>query len=321
MDRMSEILRFLRDANDYISGDTISTELGISRTAVWKYINQLEKKGYGISKLKGKGYSLVNIPDKLFPWEINRYLHNSFTKEIIYKETIDSTNTYAFKLALTGKPEEGTCVVAESQKSGKGRLNRTWFSPAYQNIYLSVILRPPVHPSKVYPITFLSSLAVYDTVKDLTGLPPTLKWPNDVLINGKKVCGTLLEISTEADMVSFVIIGIGFNINMDAQHTDESIKDKATSLYMETDKTYNRTYVCAVLLSMLERYYSVFLEKGEREICNIWESKALIKGKYIEINQMTEVFRGISEGIDIDGAMLLNINGEVKKIIAGDVLF
>ncbi|HNZ59563.1 MAG TPA: biotin--[acetyl-CoA-carboxylase] ligase [Syntrophorhabdaceae bacterium] len=320
MDRMSEILRFLRDANDYISGDTISTELGISRTAVWKYINQLEKKGYGISKLKGKGYSLVNIPDKLFPWEINRYLHNSFTKEIIYKETIDSTNTYAFKLALTGKPE-GTCIVAESQKSGKGRLNRTWFSPAYQNIYLSVILRPPVHPSKVYPITFLSSLAVHDTVKDLTGLPPTLKWPNDVLINGKKVCGTLLEISTEADMVSFVIIGIGFNINMDAQHTDESIKDKATSLYMETGKTYNRAYVCAVLLSMLERYYSVFLEKGEREICNIWESKALIKGKYIEINQMTEVFRGISEGIDIDGAMLLNINGEVKKIIAGDVLF
>ncbi|MBP8698525.1 MAG: biotin--[acetyl-CoA-carboxylase] ligase [Syntrophorhabdaceae bacterium] len=320
MDRMSEILRFLRDANDYISGDTISTELGISRTAVWKYINQLEKKGYGISKLKGKGYSLVNIPDKLFPWEINRYLHNSFTKEIIYKETIDSTNTYAFKLALTGKPE-GTCIVAESQKSGKGRLNRTWFSPAYQNIYLSVILRPPVHPSKVYPITFLSSLAVHDTVKDLTGLPPTLKWPNDVLINGKKVCGTLLEISTEADMVSFVIIGIGFNINMDAQHTDESIKDKATSLYMETGKTYNRAYVCAVLLSMLERYYSVFLEKGEREICNIWESKALIKGKYIEINQMTEVFRGISEGIDIDGAMLLNINGEIKKIIAGDVLF
>jgi len=320
MDRMSEILRFLRDANDYISGDTISTELGISRTAVWKYINQLEKKGYGISKLKGKGYSLVNIPDKLFPWEINRYLHNSFTKEIIYKETIDSTNTYAFKLALTGKPE-GTCIVAESQKSGKGRLNRTWFSPAYQNIYLSVILRPPVHPSKVYPITFLSSLAVHDTVKDLTGLPPTLKWPNDVLINGKKVCGTLLEISTEADMVSFVIIGIGFNINMDAQHTDESIKDKATSLYMETGKTYNRAYVCAVLLSMLERYYSVFLEKCEREICNIWESKALIKGKYIEINQMTEVFRGISEGIDIDGAMLLNINGEVKKIIAGDVLF
>jgi len=141
------------------------------------------------------------------------------------------------------------------------------------------------------------------------------------LINGKKVCGTLLEISTEADMVSFVIIGIGFNINMDAQHTDESIKDKATSLYMETGKTYNRAYVCAVLLSMLERYYSVFLEKGEREICNIWESKALIKGKYIEINQMTEVFRGISEGIDIDGAMLLNINGEIKKIIAGDVLF
>jgi len=320
MDRTSEILGFLRDTNSYISGDAISVKLGISRTAVWKYINQLEKKGYGISKLKGKGYSLVSIPDRLFPWEINRHLYHSFVKEIIYKDTVDSTNAYAFKTALTGKPE-GTCVVAESQSGGKGRLNRVWFSPAYKNIYLSVVLRPPLHPSRVYPITFLSSLAVSDTIKDITGLSTTLKWPNDVLINGKKVCGTLLEISTEADMVKFVIIGIGFNINMNAQETDESIKDKATSLYMETYKTYNRAYVCGVLLSFLEKYYAIFLEKGEREICNIWEGKAQIKGKYIEINQTGEVFKGISEGIDPSGAMLLNVDGEVKKIIAGDVFF
>jgi len=321
MDRNSEILKFLRGTDNYMSGDMISAKLGISRTAVWKYINQLEQKGYGILKLKGKGYRLINTPDKLFPWEVYRYLDtDSIVKEIIYQDTIDSTNSLAFKLALGGKPE-GTCVVAEAQRNGKGRLNRVWFSPPGENLYLSVILKPLVHPAKVYPITFISSLAVSDTIEKFTGIVPTLKWPNDVLIHEKKVCGTLLEISTEADMVRFIVVGIGFNINMKEKEIDELIKNKATSLHIETDKIYERASVCGVLLSNLDKYYSIFRKKGEQEICNIWEKRAQIKGKYLEINQMGEVYRGISEGIDASGAMLININGKVKRIIAGDVSF
>jgi len=321
MDRTGEILTFLRGTDDYVSGDMISAKLGISRTAVWKYINQLEQKGYSITKLKGKGYMLTNTPDKLFPWEVYRHLDtNSIVKEIIYHDTIDSTNSFAFKLAVGGKPE-GTCVVAEAQKTGKGRLNRVWFSPPGENLYLSVILKPPVHPARVYPITFLSSLAVYDTIKRVTGIIPTLKWPNDVLINGKKVCGTLLEISTEADMVRFIVVGIGFNINMKEKEIDEPIKNKATSLHIETEKTYERASVCGILLSNLDKYYSIFRKNGEQEICSIWEKTAQTKGKYLEINQMGEVYKGISEGIDTSGAMLLNIDGEVKRIIAGDVSF
>ena len=322
MDRTSEILTFLRGADDYISGDFISAKLGISRTAVWKYINQLEQKGYSITKLKGKGYRLTYTPDKLFAWEIFRYLDtHSIVKEIIYQDTIDSTNSFAFKLAIGGKPE-GTCVVAEAQKSGKGRLNRVWFSPFGKNLYLSVILKPPVHPARVYPVTFLSSLAVHDTITTVTGITPILKWPNDVLIRGKKVCGTLLEISTEADMVRFVVVGIGFNINMEENEIDELIKDKATSLHIETNKIYERASVCGILLSNLDKYYSIFLKKGEQEICSIWEKTAQIKGKYLEINQMGEVYRGISEGIDAsNGAMLINMDGKVKRIIAGDVSF
>ena len=186
---------------------------------------------------------------------------------------------------------------------------------------MSVVLRPNIHPSRVYPVTFLSSLAVSDTITHITGLSPTLKWPNDVLIDTRKVCGTLLEISTEADIIRFVVVGIGLNINMNTQEIDESIKNKATSMYIETNKTYERAYVCGVLLSNLGKYYSIFLEKGEHEICSIWEKRAQIKGRHIEINQMGDTFEGISEGIDASGAMLLNVGGTVKKIIAGDVSF
>ncbi len=319
MDRVGDILSFLREAKDYVSGDFISTKLGISRTAIWKHMHQLERLGYDVVKLKGKGYKLVKTPDRLYAWEIGRYLETAFLgKEIVYRESVDSTNSLAFRLALEGAPE-GTCVVAEAQKTGKGRLNRVWFSPAGKNLYLSAVLRPRVHPSRVYPVTFLSSLAVSDTIASVAGLEPALKWPNDVLINGKKICGTLLELSTETDMVRFVVVGTGLNINM--KEVDDEIKDKATSLYMETKKMYERPFVCGILLSNLEKYYRLFRDKGETEICRIWEERAGIKGKYIEITQMGEVYKGISEGVDSSGAILLNIDGQTRKIIAGDVRF
>lgn len=321
MDNIGEVLKYLRQKKDFVSGDYISKKLDVSRTAVWKYINQIERYGYTINKSKGKGYMLLKTPDRLYPWEVDRYRNTTILgKRIIHLENVDSTNIAAFKLALAGEPE-GTCVIAESQSKGKGRLGRKWFSPIEKNIYLSLVARPHVHPSVVYPITFLSSLAVYDTIEALTGEKPTLKWPNDVLMNGRKVCGTLLELSTEADMVRFVIIGMGFNVNMDADELDDEIRQKASSLAMETKKLYERALVCGMLLSNLEKYYLRFKQEGEREICRVWEERASIKGKYMEINQMGESYKGVAEGIDNDGAILLNIDGKIKKIIAGDVSF
>ncbi len=320
MDRIKELLVFLHEKNDYISGDYIAHKIGISRTAIWKYINQLEALGYDIEKLKGKGYKLVGGPDKLYSWEIDRFLDSEILgRRVIYKDVVDSTNLFAFKLALGGEPE-GTAVVAESQKVGKGRLGRVWFSPAGKNLYASVILRPGIHPSRVYPITFLSSLAVYDTIQAL-GIEPTLKWPNDVLIKGRKVSGTLLELSTEAEMVRFVVVGIGCNINMTEEEMGDEIRLKATSLSMETKKFYQRAAICGNLFTNLEKYYTIFREKGETEICNIWEKRAAITGKYLEITQMGTSYKGVCEGIGVDGAILLNENGVTKKIIAGDVNF
>ena len=319
MDRVGEILTFLREAQEYVSGDLISTKLGISRTAIWKHMHHLDRLGYDVVKLKGKGYKLVKIPDRLYAWEIDRHLGTAFMgREIVYRENVDSTNSLAFKLALDGA-SEGTSIVAEAQKMGRGRLNRPWFSPPGKNLYLSVILRPGVHPSRVYPITFISSLAVADTIAAAAGLQPTLKWPNDVLVNGKKICGTLLELSIETDVVKFVVVGTGLNINM--KEIDQEIKEKATSLYLETKMVYERPLVCAILLSKLEKYYLLFKDKGETEICRIWEERAQVKGKHLEITQMGQVYRGISEGLDSSGAMLLNIDGQTRRIIAGDVNF
>jgi len=321
MDKIGEVLMFLRESGDYVSGDFIAARLHVSRTAVWKYINHLERLGYVFQKSKGKGYCITGTPDKLYAWEIDRHLRTDVTgRKIIHRENVDSTNLFAFKLALSGEPE-GTCVIAESQGTGKGRLGRKWFSPAGKNLYISVILRPDIHPSSVYPITFLSSLAVYDTIGELSGIRPSLKWPNDVLINGKKVCGTLIELSTEADMVRFVVVGIGFNINMQYGEIDEDIQKKATSLSIETKKVYERALVCGILLNHLEKHYRYFRQHGAQGTCRVWEERAAIKGKTLEINQMGESYKGIVEGIDRDGAMLLNVDGEVKKIIAGDVNF
>ncbi len=320
MNRIGEVLGFLREGPAYVSGDYISSKLDLSRTAVWKYINQLKEMGYSVDTIKGKGYSLSAAPDRLYPWEIARHLHTVSVGRIIeYRDSVDSTNTLAFQMALANATE-GTCVVAEAQDAGRGRLRRSWFSPHGKNLYLSVILRPGLHPARVYPITFLSSLAVYDTLSAL-GLRPTLKWPNDVLVNGMKLCGTLIELSTEAELVSFVIIGIGLNINMSSDELNEEIRAKATSMLMETKNHFERAKVCGMLLDNLEKHYDTLRKDGIAALCRIWELRARIKGVQMEVVQMAHVVRGIAEGIDEDGALLLNDNGKIRKIIAGDVSF
>ncbi len=322
MNRTGEVLGFLR-REERVSGDYISAQLGLTRTAVWKYVKQLRKMGYTVDTLKGKGYSLKAAPDRPYPWEIDRFLSTaSMGKTVHYRESVDSTNALAFQLALGGAAE-GTCVIAEAQKAGKGRLQRIWFSPYGKNLYLSVILRPSLHPSLVYPITFLSSLAVHETLGQL-GLKPTLKWPNDVLVNGKKICGTLLELSTEADLVRFVVVGIGLNVNMKLGEMPDEIRSKATSTLLETKIVFERARVCGMLLNNLEMYYDTLREHGPVKLVRIWEEKAEIRGKWIEINQQGTIFKGVAVGIGDEGALLLSDqadHGKVHRVIAGDVSF
>jgi BirA family biotin operon repressor/biotin-[acetyl-CoA-carboxylase] ligase len=319
MNRVAEVLASLRDPAGYVSGAAIASRMGVTRTAVWKYLKQLEQLGYEIETLKGTGYMLKHVPDRLYPWEIERSLGTAtIGREIVYRETVDSTNALAFQLALEGCPE-GTCVVAESQEAGRGRLQRKWFSPFARNLYVSVVLRPDVHPSRIYPLSFISSLAAFDVIEKL-GAVPRLKWPNDVLIGSRKVCGTLIELSTETDRVRFCVIGIGLDVNMDEDDLDEEMAEVATSLLIATKKRFERPMVCGMLLDGLEKYYGIAMQQDMEEICRLWDSRARTKGTYMEIRQMDRVYRGISQGIDADGAMLLDENGVTTRVIAGDVM-
>ncbi|MGA2106711.1 MAG: biotin--[acetyl-CoA-carboxylase] ligase [Syntrophorhabdales bacterium] len=319
MNRAPQVLAFLRGSETYVSGDLIASRLGISRTAVWKCLKQLEELGYAFERRKGAGYRLMATPDRLYPWEIERFLETAYIgRELIYRDSVDSTNALAFRAALEGC-KEGTCVAAESQAAGRGRLERQWHSPHGKNLYVSVVLRPQVSPARIYPLSFISSLAAFDTLK-AAGVEPRLKWPNDVLVNGRKICGTLIELSVEADTVRFAIIGIGLNINMERIDMDATLREKATSLLMETKNFFERPLICGILLGSLEKYYETARQKGMEELCRLWEERAAVKGTYMEIRQMNTVYRGISEGIDRDGAMLLNENGVVTRVIAGDVV-
>ena len=318
MNRAAEVLAFLRGRPGHVSGDFMASRLHISRTAVWKLLKRLKQMGYTFERMKGKGYRLTGVPDRLYPWEIGRHLDTRFVgREIVYRDSVASTNGLAFELALAGCPE-GTCVVAETQSAGRGRLQRTWHSPHGKNLYLSCVLRPALHPSQVYPLTFISSLAVYDTLAS-EGLEPRLKWPNDVLIDGRKVSGTLIELSCEADRVRFVVIGIGLNVNMEGADMHAEISDKATSLLIESRNPFERARICGMLLGSLERYCEMVRSQGVDKVCRIWEERARIRGTYMEITQMGRTYRGISEGIDRDGAILLREKGAVTRVIAGDV--
>ncbi len=318
MNRTGDVLSFLRGGEEYVSGDYISSRLRLTRTAVWKHIRQLRQMGYSVYTRKGVGYRLSGAPDRLYPWEVQRHLRTAcLGREMHYEESTESTNMVAFRLALAGA-KEGTCIVADAQSAGKGRLQRAWFSPACKNLYLSVILRPPLHPAFVYPVSFLSSLAVRETLLQL-GLKPSLKWPNDVLVDGRKICGTLLELSTEADLIRFVVVGIGLNINMEQTELPPDIATKATSLLIASRIPYERALVCGMLLNNLEAYYESLQRSGPVQLVRTWEEKAEIKGKYLEVNQQGEIFRGTAEGVADDGALLLSSNGTVQKIIAGDV--
>ncbi len=255
----------------------------------------------------------------LYPSEIERRLSTRMVgRNIVHRDSVVSTNALAFDLAAAGCAE-GTCVIAETQSGGRGRLQRKWHSPYGKNIYLSCVLRPRLLATEVSPLAFISCLAVYDTVKS-AGVEPKLKWPNDVLtLDGKKISGTLIELSAKGRTVDFVVVGIGLNVNMAREEMDEEIANKATSLFIETKKYFERAVVCGMLLDDLERYYEIASSAGLGEICRLWEERAKVRGTYMEIIQTDRVYRGVSEGLAADGALLLSENGTITRVIAGDV--
>ena len=253
-------MQVLRGAADPISGEYLATQLGLSRAAVWKRVHRLKAQGYVIEGSPRRGYRLLAVPDKLLPEEVLQGLKTGvFTGPVHYFETLDSTNDLAKALAVQGAPE-GTVVVAEAQTSGRGRLGREWDSPPGVGLYVSLVLRPMLPPMELPQITLTTAVAVVRAVRRVAGLAPGIKWPNDLLLNGKKLGGILTEMETESDRIRHVVVGLGLNVNNPGFPPE--LAATATSLALEAGRTFSRVNLLQAWLEEFEALYEPIFTPG-----------------------------------------------------------
>ncbi|MEH7125275.1 MULTISPECIES: biotin--[acetyl-CoA-carboxylase] ligase [unclassified Bacillus (in: firmicutes)] len=313
----SELRKKLLDAftlneDEYLSGQYLADLLGCSRTAVWKHIEDMRKDGFELEAVRRKGYRITRVPERITADEIRLGLLTKFIgKNIHYEESVDSTQKIAHRLANEDTPE-GTVIIAEEQLLGRGRMDRRWHSPKYTGIWMSVILRPNLPPPKAPQLTLITAVAVVQAIEELTDLSPQIKWPNDILINGKKVTGILTELQADADRITSIIIGIGINVNQQKEDYPEELHTIATSLSIESGKKLQRAELVKILLSKLENLYTLYLEKGFYPIKLLWESYAISIGKVITARTITGSIQGKALGITEDGVLM--IEDEMSKI-------
>lgn len=314
------IVQILRDRDGaVISGEELSSNLGISRTAVWKHIKTLRLLGYTILAVPARGYRLLSSPEQLVADEIAAGLVTTrIGRKIICLAEADSTNTAAFKLAEENAAE-GTVVIADCQSRGKGRLGRSWASPKGVNLYCSVVLRPSISPVAASQLTFLSVVAVARTIEASSPLQAWIKWPNDILINGKKVAGLLNEMSAETEKVNFVVLGIGVNINMTVDQFPPDLRHPASSLFLESGRILNRNRFIRALLTELDDLYNVYITRGYEPVREEWLSRSQLAGRTARVSCQDHIITGEIKGIDDMGALLLDVGGREERILSGDV--
>lgn len=316
-----EILRLFRQRREtFVSGEELSQTLGVSRTAVWKQIKLLREMGYVIEAVPSRGYRLTAAPDTLIPGEIQAGLGTRLVgREVVYFEETDSTNLRLAELGEAGGAD-GTVVIAERQTAGRGRRGRQWFSPPGVNLYTSVLLRPDILPRFAPQLTFLSAVAVARAIEEVSGLRPRVKWPNDVLLAGKKVAGLLNELSAETESVHYVILGVGVNLNMTADQFPADLRYPATSVAIEQGGPISRLDFARALYRHLDELYQLYLKQGFTPIIGAWQDLCDLVGQPVEVDYQDRIVRGRVEGLDADGALLLRLpDGTVEKVLAGDV--
>ncbi len=313
----NQILHFLKKSEGYISGEEISRQLKISRAGIWKNIEELRKEGYDIEAVPHRGYRLASAPDKLFPHEIQFNLKAKILgKEVIHYDSIGSTMDVAFELAMKGSLE-GTVVCAENQTKGRGRLGRDWVSPKGKGIYLSIILRPRLTPNEAAQLTLLSAVAVSEAIKKVCGVAASIKWPNDLLINNKKVAGILMESSAQMDNVRFVVLGLGLNVNTALNH----LPPNSTSLKQVTGKQISRVHLIQEILQHLEKWYDILKAKGFPPVLVRWKELSSTLGRRVRIVDPSGAIEGEAIGLDAQGGLMIrNESGIAVKRMTGDVV-
>lgn len=314
-----EILRLLRGADGYISGQELCNRFGVSRTAVWKAINQLKEAGYEIEAQQNKGYRLMAAPDLMTEAEIKSLMHTDWVaKEVLYFDKIDSTNTKAQELAEKGYPS-GTLVVADKQESGKGRRGRSWVSPSGTGIFMTLMIKPDINPNNASMLTLVAALAVAKAITSVTGEEAMIKWPNDIVVNGKKVCGILTEMNAQFDYINHIVVGIGINVHNES--FPEEISQMASSLMIEAGgKRFHRAQIIAETMSYFEQYYDTFLKTQDLSALVREYDKLLVnRNKSVRVLDPKEPFDGKAMGITPKGELIVDTWESRKLVSSGEV--
>lgn len=320
--RKDEILKTLREAEDYVSGQELCEHYGVSRTAVWKAVKQLEKDGYVIEAQNNRGYRLVGSggTDVFSKVEIESHMDTAWAgRTLVFNRETGSTNLDAKELAETGAAS-GALVVADMQTAGRGRRGRDWVSPAGKDIYMTLMLRPQCSPDKASALTLVMALAVAEAVCEVMPQPCGIKWPNDVVMNNKKICGILTEMSAEPDMIHYVVTGVGINVNQTI--FAEDIRDRATSLYIESGEKINRSRLVARVMHYFEKNYALFEKSWDlTSLTDKYNGFLLNRGREVRVLDPGGEYDGTARGINERGELIVErkSDGRVVLVCAGEV--
>ncbi len=314
----AEILAMLRESDGYVSGQELCNKFGVSRTAIWKAINQLKEMGYVFEAVSNKGYHLVSAPDVMNEAEIKSLLHTEWAgQELFCFDEIDSTNTKAKELAEQGYPS-GTLVVADRQIAGRGRRGRSWDSPAGIGIFMTLMLKPDINPNNASMLTLVTALATAQAISDVTGADARIKWPNDIVINGKKVCGILTEMSAQFDYINHIVIGIGINVHNES--FPEEIRETASSLFLESGRHIHRADLITRFLERFETNYAIFLQTEDLEgLMRDYNALLVNIQKQVRILDPKEPFEGKAIGITKRGELIVDTWESRKLVSSGEV--
>jgi len=315
----NKVLHILKNTPDYISGEEISKEFHMTRAAIWKHIKALREEGYVIDSMPSKGYKLISSPDLLIYEEIEEYLDSKFiARNILHYDSIDSTNKKAKEIAPIS--QEGSVVIGEEQTGGRGRMGRSWLSPKFKGIWMSIILKPNIEPMKVSRLTLLGAAAVYRAL-ELNGIRAQIKWPNDILLEGKKICGILTEMSAELNIVDFIVMGIGVNVNFDQGDIPEDLRARASSIKIYRGEKINRKELAAQILNEFEKLYIDFKETGDiGQSIKICRENSILLGEEVRIIRGDETLLVRALDISEDGGLLVEFpDGSMENMYSGEV--
>lgn len=312
------ILKILRETGDYVSGQEICEKLGVSRTAVWKVIRQLQEEGYQVDAARSRGYRIIDGPDVMTAEEVESLLDTEWAgKPVVYYPETDSTNIRIRHLGDEGAPH-GTLAVADRQTAGRGRRGRTWESPGGSCIYMSILLRPDLAPEKAPMLTLVMACGVAEGIMDCADVKVQIKWPNDIIVSGKKLAGILTEMSTQVDYINHVTVGVGINVNV--QNFPEEIQT-ATSLLSEIGTQTKRAPVIAAVMKHFEENYKIFMQTEDMSgLMEKYSSLLVNQGREVLILEKDAEYKAYAEGINQKGELVVRReDGTVENICAGEV--